>query len=92
MCSTLTLVFDWRACDRLGVSNMSDDETVFEFNKGHYFELLDRVHVASSYIQMALGEHPVLLKHPELQAFYDEAVKQLEDLYQALGNLEQTWE
>jgi hypothetical protein len=35
---------------------------------GHYFELMDRTHIASNYVQMALGEHPVLAKHPELMA------------------------
>ena len=58
---------------------------------GHYFELLDRAHIASSYVQMALGEHPVLDKHPELQEIYEEAVDRLETLYQAVGALEKTW-
>jgi len=58
---------------------------------GHYFELLDRAHIASSYVQMALGEHPVLDKHPELHVLYEEAVDRLEALYQALGSLDKTW-
>jgi hypothetical protein len=61
------------------------------FNRGHYVELLDRTHVASSYIQMALGDHPVLAKHPELQSLYEEAVDRLEALYQAIGKIEETW-
>ncbi len=60
-------------------------------NPGHYFELLDRSHVASSYLQMALGDHPVLLRHPELMALYEAAVDKLEDLYQAVGQIDQTW-
>lgn len=63
-----------------------------ELNSGHYFELLDRAHIASSYVQMALGEHPVFAKHPELQVLYDQAVDQLEALYQAVGMLDATWE
>lgn len=35
-----------------------------EINSSHYFELLDRTHIASSYLQMALGEHPVLAMQP----------------------------
>lgn len=31
-------------------------------------EFVDRVHVASSYVQMALAEHPAL-RHPELMVF-----------------------
>lgn len=68
------------------------NESETELNKGHYFELLDRAHVASSYVQMALGEHPVLTKHCELQALYEEAVDRLESLYQAVGRMNETWE
>jgi hypothetical protein len=60
-------------------------------NEGHYFELLDRAHIASSYVQMALGEHPVLTKHAELKAIYEQAVERLESLYQAIGQCDQTW-
>jgi hypothetical protein len=60
-------------------------------NNGHYGELLDRVHIASSYIQMAMEDHPVLLKHPELNALYNEAVDRLETLYQAIGQFDETW-
>jgi hypothetical protein len=61
-------------------------------NAGHYFELLDRVHIASSYLQMAIGDHPVLVAHPELAAKYEAAVERLEEIYQAVGSLDQTWE
>ena len=47
-------------------------DVAFEFNSSHYFELLDRTHVASSYVQMAIGDHPVLAKHPELNAIYEQ--------------------
>lgn len=52
------------------------------------FELTDRAHVASSYVQMALGEHPALARHPDLMALYQEAVDRLEDLYQAAGRMD----
>jgi hypothetical protein len=71
---------------------MSNEDSLVELNKDHYFELLDRTHIASSHVQMALGDHPVLGRHPELQAFYEEAVHQLESLYQALGRMAETWE
>lgn len=58
---------------------------------GHYFELLDRTHIASSYVQMTLGEHPVLAKHPELMALYEAAVDRLEELYQAVGRFDEGW-
>lgn len=66
-------------------------DEAFEFNSSHYFELLDRTHVASSYVQMAIGDHPVLAKYPELNAIYEQAVERLDSLYQAIGQIEQTW-
>jgi hypothetical protein len=42
---------------------MDKSETT-EINPGYYFELLDRTHVASTYLQMALGGHPGLARHP----------------------------
>lgn len=62
-----------------------------EVNPGHYFELLDRTHIASGYLQMALGGHAVLAKHPELMALYEAAVDRLEELYQAVGRHDGTW-
>jgi hypothetical protein len=62
-----------------------------DIKPGHYFELLDRTHVASSYIQMALGGHPVLAMHPELMALYTATVDRLEELYQAIGRYDETW-
>jgi hypothetical protein len=63
-----------------------------ECNSGHYFELLDRVHIASSYLQLALGDHPVLAMHPKLAGKYDAAVAALEEIYQAVGKMDQTWD
>lgn len=57
-------------------------------NRELYFELTDRAHVASIYVQMALGGHPVLTRHPELMALYQEAVDKLEGLYQASRSMD----
>ena len=70
---------------------MSDEPDKVECNDGHYFELLDRVHIASSYVQMALGDHPVLAEHADLQKLYRNAVEQLEALFHAIGQHEKTW-
>ena len=56
-----------------------------KISRGHYFELMDRSHMASSQVQMGLGGQPALLNHPELMRLYQEAVDRLEDLYQAAG-------
>ena len=48
-------------------------------------EALDRAHMASSHLQMALGEHPVITGNEVLEALYRAAVEKIEDLYQAIG-------
>jgi hypothetical protein len=52
----------------------------------HIHELLDRTHIASQHVQMALGEHPALSLRPEWQALYEAAVDNLETLYQRIGS------
>jgi hypothetical protein len=39
-------------------------------------------------VQMALGGHPALTRHPDLMPLYREAVDKLEDLYQAAGRMD----
>ena len=69
---------------------MNQNEEI-DFNDGHYIELLDRTHIAASYLQMSLGEHPVLLKHPDLNNLYNQSIEALEELYQAIGKIPETW-
>lgn len=69
---------------------MKETNSTNGINRGHFFELLDRAHIASTYVQMALGGHPVLARHPELAGLYEEAVARLEDIYQAVGRLDET--
>lgn len=52
---------------------------------GHYFQALDRVHVASLYLQTIFDGDPVLARHPEMRSLLDQAVQALETLYQAIG-------
>lgn len=54
-------------------------------NQGHYLQLLDRVHVASLYLQTVFDDDPVLARHAELRAKFDRAVELLEQLYQDVG-------
>jgi hypothetical protein len=71
--------------------DMNDIEANSGINSGHYHELLDRTHIASSYVQLALGEHPVLARHPELMVLYETAVEHLDALYLAVGQHDATW-
>jgi hypothetical protein len=70
---------------------MSKENSFDRINPGHYFELLDRTHIALLHLEMALGDHPVLDKHPQLKEIYEQAVERLAALYQAIGQLEETW-
>jgi hypothetical protein len=58
-----------------------------DLNRGHYFEVLDRVHVAAGQLEAYVGSHPVLARHPELATIYDRAAEALAELYQAAGRL-----
>lgn len=63
----------------------ADDDAPGVLNRGHYFQLLDRVHVSSLYLQTVFDDDPVLARHPELRAKFDRAVELLEQLYQDVG-------
>lgn len=49
-------------------------------------ELLDRTHVLSYQIQMAVGEHKALSKHEDIRLSYEKLIKQTEELYQLIGS------
>ena len=63
---------------------MTDEQTI-EITYGHYFELLDRTHIAHENLQRNIGEHPSLIVHPELKATYEQAEKALAELYQQVN-------
>jgi hypothetical protein len=63
------------------------DGAPMELNRGHYFEVLDRVHVVSCHLEEHVGSHPVLRRHPELARIHDRAAEALAELYQAVGRL-----
>ncbi len=61
-----------------------------DLTPSHYFQSQDRVHVASSYLQSVFERDPVLARHPEFRRLMDVAVDHLEQLYQALGQHDQS--
>ena len=48
-------------------------------------EALDRAHIVSSHLQMALGDHQITEKYEDIQKAYDKAVDAIEELYQIIG-------
>jgi hypothetical protein len=64
------------------------DDAYNEINQGHYLELLDRVWVTLTHLYIFIGAHPLLRTNEHLQTLYDEADDALNDLYQAIGQLD----
>lgn len=62
------------------------------FNRGHHFEFMDRVHIAENYVDMALGDHPMLETYPSLKELYARVSESLAEMYQQVGRMEETWE
>lgn len=53
----------------------------------HCHEALDRIHIAKSYLYMALDEHP-FFNHPDnddIKSILDKVYEQMEDIYQRIG-------
>lgn len=61
-------------------------------NKGHYLELMDRIHVVSCTIDDHILNHPLTENEPEIQRKLDLALEILLDTYQMVGNKELSYE
>ncbi len=48
-------------------------------------EALDRAHITLSHLQMALEDHPVTEKYPDVHAAYEKAMEAIAGLYQLIG-------
>ena len=63
----------------------TDDNRI---NSGHYFEFMDRSSVALDYVYQFVGSHPLLKKENRLKEAYLKAEKELANLYQIAGQIE----
>jgi hypothetical protein len=61
-------------------------------NKGHYLELMDRIHIAACMIDDHILNHPLSENEPEIQNRLDEALTLLLETYQIVGNKEYSYE
>lgn len=61
-------------------------------NKGHYLELMDRIHVVSCTIDDHILNHPLTENEPEIQRKLDLALEILLDTYQMVGSKELSYE
>jgi hypothetical protein len=61
-------------------------------NKGHYLELMDRIHIAACMIDDHILNHPLSENEPEIQNRLDGALSLLLEAYQIVGNKEDSYE
>ena len=55
-------------------------------NKGHYLELMDRIHILCCTLDEHILNHPLSENEPDIQNKLDEALGLLMDAYQMVGN------
>ena len=61
-------------------------------NKGHYLELMDRIHIVMMNIQDHLIEHPLTENEKDIQEKLGKAFKHLWNAYQLVGQKEDSYE
>ena len=61
-------------------------------NKGHYLELMDRIHVLCCTLDNHILNHPLSENEPDIQTKLDAALELLLEVYQLVGNKEISYE
>ncbi len=61
-------------------------------NKGHYLELMDRIHIVACTIDDHILNHPLSENEPDIQNKLDMALFLLLEAYQIVGNKEISYE
>lgn len=61
-------------------------------NKGHYLELMDRIHVLCCTLDEHILNHPLSENEPDIQNKLDKALELLLEAYQIVGNKEYSYE
>ncbi len=67
---------------------MPENET--KINDGHYLELMDRLHVIMCTLNDHCVEHPLTETDSELKFQLEYTLGRLWDVYQYVGNMEET--
>jgi hypothetical protein len=63
-----------------------------EINKGHFLELMDRLHIVMMNIDYFIVSHPLTENEPEIMGKVEKAFTELWDAYQLVGNKEEDYE
>ena len=61
-------------------------------NKGHYLELMDRLHIVMMNIQDHIIDHPLSENEKDIQKKVEKAFKHLWNAYQLVGQKEDSYE
>ena len=61
-------------------------------NKGHYLELMDRIHILCCTLDEHILNHPLSENEPDIQNKLDLALELLLEAYQIVGNKEISYE
>lgn len=61
-------------------------------NKGHYLELMDRIHIVMCNLNDHILNHPLTENETDIQNKIEEAFSNLWDAYQLVGNKEDSYE
>ena len=61
-------------------------------NKGHYLELMDRIHIVMMNIQDHLIDHPLAENERDVRKKIEKASYKLWEAYQLVGNKEDSYE
>jgi hypothetical protein len=61
-------------------------------NKGHYLELMDRIHIVMMNIQDHLIDHPLAENESDVRKKIEKAQHKLWEAYQLVGNKEDSYE
>lgn len=61
-------------------------------NKGHYLELMDRIHIVMMNIQDHIVSHPLTENHSDIQRKIEKASIKLWEAYQLVGQKEEGYE
>jgi hypothetical protein len=61
-------------------------------NKGHYLELMDRIHIVMCNLNDHILNHPLTENETDIQIKVEEAFSNLWDVYQLVGNKEDSYE
>ena len=59
-----------------------------KLNSGHYHEMMDRLHVLMSILDDHILQHPVAKVDKELNSHLNNALEELWEAYQRVGNID----